>query len=374
MNGGFLPAPVRFWSRLVEYRARLVETRGDLTRAMTLLEPGRYVVWPGVAARNDPASRDFASRLLKRRSAAGRFMRAVVSRLLDPRWAPTSVRLGGVQASRLGGVFRGTVLFPARRGALKVFDLEHRRVLSLYPTDEAYQRALDEPLGRPALPEGLCVPAVYDSDRDGLWIIEEMIDFIPPVAWSPDMKTAVVDSILGGATTARLESLRDETPPGFQEKMRAVLSHPPAEALARRCAALLAAMPSTGNLPIARCHGDICFKNILVTNEQTFVIDWEHAGDYVFYFDAFNWFTVEALDSNDEGDLRAFARGDFDTALAGLWRRCGDDYSPDQKAAYLARFLLERLSSRDLDKSGRELGRVCERYGELLTVVAEGSR
>ena len=118
---------------------------------------------------------------------------------------------------------------------------------------------------------------------------------------------------------------------------------------------------------MVRGHGDFTTNNILLHNETYYVIDWEDARDYVFYYDLFNLFFVDYLHTNNQLFLNYYLEGHLDEQLEKLFHVYGIHYYPHKKIAYLLIFICERLAKFETKKSGEHLNQVIRRYETIVT-------
>lgn len=118
-------------------------------------------------------------------------------------------------------------------------------------------------------------------------------------------------------------------------------------------------------------HGDMCIKNVIQQNTHTYIIDWEHYGEYSFIYDIFNPIYVKILDDKDYTLFEEFIKGTFDQNIKEIFKIFKINYNNNNKFIYLYLYILERLGVKG-DLRRKESG--ANNYGLILADLEKNRR
>ena len=105
-------------------------------------------------------------------------------------------------------------------------------------------------------------------------------------------------------------------------------------------------------MPTCIQHGDLSKENLIYGvadgKRDYWFIDWEHAGERVFFYDWFFYIINTAMYYNDEA-LQLYLNGEEDELLVDLFERFNVSYEPKHRKDYLILFMLIFLKERVCD-------------------------
>lgn len=98
-------------------------------------------------------------------------------------------------------------------------------------------------------------------------------------------------------------------------------------------------------------HGDLHYENIIVanSNQNMYVIDYEHAGEYPFFFDLFVFAIMRFVSNIDSSLINAIIckNGDIHTLVSNLFLSVGEDCLSQRYFAYCIRMTFDLYISRN---------------------------
>jgi hypothetical protein len=106
-------------------------------------------------------------------------------------------------------------------------------------------------------------------------------------------------------------------------------------------------------LPLCVQHGDLSKDNLMYGESDGKVdfwwIDWEHAGERVFFYDYF-FYIINSAMFFDTKAYMCYASGDADKALGSFFARFGVEFAPEKKRDYFLIFAIVFLKERVCDR------------------------
>lgn len=93
-------------------------------------------------------------------------------------------------------------------------------------------------------------------------------------------------------------------------------------------------------------HGDMHFENVLFENNDFYVLDFETAGNNIFYYDIFNLMYVEYIDKHNDYFIKAYLSKEtmMMTYFERMFNVVNESFDYSLMHIYLKYFLLVRLS------------------------------
>ncbi len=327
---------------LINYLSRRNKVKRLVKEMSQYLEPGTYIILGNLAYKSDlQTKRYIQSNFGNTKDATGgvlgklRFIVKNVLRskiLLESDGTPKSITQFG----------KGTVLFLSSADNIRIFDLRENLVMTRYKNEDGYLRSISGDktlrnlLSAPRQTrikfnaEHICIEpllcgkvlAVWESDEVGKVIYELFEQYKLFLEQVTIYSYKIVKDYL------KDDSLREYIPDHFFKylcwKLEPIVELP---------------------IPLMPGHGDLHSENILYDGRTWHVLDWEHNGEYVFFYDLFRLFSSEKMGGNPK-PLLNYASGIYDHALQQYFKNVGIDYRTSLRQAYYAVSLIEHLSYR----------------------------
>ncbi|NMA74575.1 MAG: phosphotransferase [Bacteroidales bacterium] len=92
------------------------------------------------------------------------------------------------------------------------------------------------------------------------------------------------------------------------------------------------------------CHGDLWFENILIGG-TFYIIDWEHAGEYLFFYDFFHYAITEYMRKGDASIVHRYFMGQFDYIFNELFEIVGLTYRDEERLLYFGLSVLQKATN-----------------------------
>lgn len=126
-------------------------------------------------------------------------------------------------------------------------------------------------------------------------------------------------------------------------------------------------------LPLCMQHGDLSKDNLIYgecDQEKAFWwIDWEHAGERIFFYDYF-FYILNSMRYGDPGAYTCYINGGNDDVLKTYFSHFGLVFDPDKRWDYFMVYTICFLKERVCDKG---YSHALERYCSLIKNAAEGN-
>ena len=103
------------------------------------------------------------------------------------------------------------------------------------------------------------------------------------------------------------------------------------------------------DIPYIEGHGDFSFKNVIVSKNRPYIIDWDLQGSYSIYYDLFYFLYSEIKYKNSYMLVEKYLKGDYDLFFKELFQNYNVPYSKDQRLFYFKLFIFEYISNREFN-------------------------
>ena len=99
-------------------------------------------------------------------------------------------------------------------------------------------------------------------------------------------------------------------------------------------------------IPNTILHGDFTYNNLIYDGAKCYFIDFEHYGEYSFFYDIFWLMQNEFVYAKNELLLNLYFGGELDVVFQLLFEAVGIKFNPEIKDVYYCVFLAEMYSKR----------------------------
>ena len=215
----------------------------------------------------------------------------------------TRVRNSGTSRDRelQGSVLYVNNSYPAVK-RVKIFDFAQRNVIVFCLSEEEFQREI-------FIHDAVCpfwgAPAIKQKDYQAKMFVEELICEYPRDKIDSGLKDKIYCDLLE-KYTRYLEKEKVAGGGGKKEYLRIMQ------------------------------HNDLSMANVICDLEgKVHVIDWEHVGDNVFFYDLMRLVIHEAQNEHDTWLLRQYFSGEYDQRFLRYFHAAGTVFLPSQRKRYL---------------------------------------
>ncbi|HCX64688.1 MAG TPA: hypothetical protein DHN33_05710 [Eubacteriaceae bacterium] len=207
-------------------------------------------------------------------------------------------------------------------------------------------------------------PFIQFNDEDQSYI-EHKINFKPYTSWTDRERNQAVENIFNKYTRYFYEcnkkNLNQVYTEELLERLYATINPNPLTDVFNQ---IIAEESFNDSWPLLKCHGDMNFFNILLSNNKYYLIDWEQSEDCVFFYDLFSFVLVEALFREDYSYINHYLTGQYDSYFINIFNIFNRTFHTTNRKYYLAVFLSEyvskRFKRRNLEKYLRLIQRIFE--------------
>lgn len=99
-------------------------------------------------------------------------------------------------------------------------------------------------------------------------------------------------------------------------------------------------------VPIKTLHGDFTYSNLLLDKQGCYFIDFEHFGDYCFYYDIFWLMQNEYVYGQNKTLMQLYFKGGMDIIFKMLFEAVGECFDENMRDVYYYVFILEMYNKR----------------------------
>src|SRR5699024_10905669 len=124
--------------------------------------------------------------------------------------------------------------------------------------------------------------------------------------------------------------------------------------------------------PAIHLHGDLWASNILIEKhdpENSYMIDWEHAKNYLFFYDLFFLMLNEAFLNQNIYYLQRYMSGNYDAELHDFFSLFGLRFKKKYRLDYLVITIIAQYLDRWNSAEGKELEKINRKLKELLETI-----
>jgi len=266
--------------------------------------------------------------------------------------------------------FKGTIYLPAnnreQKKDAKIFNFEKLQVLSIFSDNEKYIHKIDN---YKYFSNYFLLPKHVKKDKNNLYIIEELINFLPNSKWTQTKINFVVDSLFLSYENYLIkcgkEGLYLHT--SSQEMIKKIENTD--KNIIEFFKKNITEDFKDIKLPLVRLHGDLWRGNILFkSSEEIYIIDWEHSDNFFILYDIFWFFQNEAVYSNNYFYIKKYFSGGFDISLEKVFNAYNMQYIKYYRKDYFFTFLANVFETR-FRNSDRK--RKYEFYTQVRNLVNE---
>ena len=197
-------------------------------------------------------------------------------------------------------------------------------------------------------------------------IVEKYIDYISIDSLQPDKRIILLEKIIQSYIdyTKKNSVMGTISKESCVQQFKALKIKPVDEMIN----GILRYIPEDIQMPSIYQHGDMHFGNILIDEQNTYIIDFEMFREELFFYDIMNCLYVEIVDKH-KYDLIEWFRSDKTSSNAlfrNLFFEMGMNFSCEKKQEYFAMFLLRRLYSDIIRAINRLSKNKTKKYLEYL--------
>lgn len=247
-------------------------------------------------------------------------------------------------------LFSNKLKSESQYGDVKLFDFDKSEILTSYFSASSYQKKLHDTL---YFQKYYNTPVLLSFSDDELITIEKLIDYIPLNDFTKEnyLKTTndILVAHLGYFKECNVgQSIKYIKPNRFFEYENC---HPDNVRSLLILQSLIGEAWQKTDLPLIYQHGDLSYSNILLSKtDRTFLIDWEHASYYTFFYDIMWPWQNEAINKNNYFLIKCYLNGVFDKCLVEIFSVFGFEFKPSYRVSYFSIMLSELVYHRILKR------------------------
>lgn len=234
---------------------------------------------------------------------------------------------------------RGQLIMVTYQGDVKIFDFVNHIVLNKINDFTEYTHRKET---HHKIQNHFMTPVIAFVDSEQL-ILEKYIDFQSINTWNKGDKQQLIKDLFEQYTDYLASvSVHKQSSIHIEEFLSVITHLAPRHALVNIIKECLSLGWENTEFPVVRGHGDFCFKNILVDDENTYVIDWEQAQDNSFFYDLLYFFLEEANEGN-VSLLKRFLEGKYDYQFQRVFALFEYTFHTEYRKQYLMITILEQV-------------------------------
>lgn len=250
--------------------------------------------------------------------------------------------------------FQGSLMMITKDEDLKIFNLEYETVINVLRNEEKYNRIK---LGYCTLKDYINTTITYFDEKEKV-LVENFINFKSYSILDRKEKDFMIENLF----TNYFHYFNAYHNYNYEivntySLLSDFLKAKPDQELQKAFQEIILKQ-NIETFPKIILHGDMCFYNMLLLNEEVYYIDFEHSDKYVFFYDFMNIFFVE-FNNENESFLRDYLSGKYDLYFKEAFQNFNIEFKVDERKLYFILFLLERVL---LDKKNDYILKFSEKY------------
>lgn len=218
--------------------------------------------------------------------------------------------------------FKGNIYLPANNNNTtndaKIFDFANKKVLSIFSTTEKMKSEIEN---YNTTKDFFSIPKIINHDFKNLYIVEEIIDVRINELWTNSDNSYVMNEIINQYINY-LSFCKREYNYSFNNINNLIIDSKLTNGFITKFKKSIDSELLNLEFPFVKLHGDLWSSNILLennTNREIYIIDWEHAGDYLFFYDLFWFMQSEAVNNKNYDFINEYFLGEYDDCLIKMF-------------------------------------------------------
>lgn len=243
--------------------------------------------------------------------------------------------------------FKGTIYLATHdeTNDAKIFDFSNRLVLTIYSSKSNMNKKIT---AYNLYKKSFQIPEIKYIDEQNNIILEKLIEIIPEEDWKEEDYEQLISYVF---SSYKSYSNNCESQASF------TMQRPWNLMTSKRDKAKiidLLKLDRTDELinsefPLLKIHGDLWSANVLLTATEKpdyYLIDWEYADEYLFFYDIFWLMKDEAFSNNNFYYIDNYFNGKYDQDFKELFAIFGIEFNGGSKLTYIKLFYINVFQKR----------------------------
>jgi len=360
------------FKKIFNYRIKANHFINSIRKNTDYLVDGQYIMDPLLkfAYRNDPDTIDFVENIIRQNNydlVSDRGIKYRIKRMLIPKTI-------NIKNNSQNTYFRGSICLFSNDNFMdkdvKVFDIHNSRILTSYVNKESLIKKIEH---YEFYSMYFNIPKVIEYNFDNNHSLEDLIISKPKNCWDEFDYNRVIDKIFKSYKFYYKKSLNCNDNLEYTSAIKIIKDLKSDETLKNFADSIENELSNElifQDIVTVKQHGDLWLYNtILDISGAVYFIDWEHSGNYGFYYDLLWWMINEAIYNDNFSYLEKFANGLFDKYFDDIFNIFKYKFNILKRKEYIYIFLLELLQKRILKESYEIKVTVLDVYSKLFDQV-----
>lgn len=247
--------------------------------------------------------------------------------------------------------FEGSLVMITGKGNIKIFDFRKGVIITFFNKRNEYQKRRRT---YHHFMRYFKIPKTKFINNETAHM-DSYIEFLPFENWSISQKDDTILSVLSDYycyfSLTKKDISHGITPFEFLEETSFINNIKLKEMLIK----LVPKCYYQEKLPITVLHGDLNFKNLLLSDDVCYYIDWEFSRPLVFFYDFINLIFVEAMNHNNYYFIEKYLRGHYNSQLQKIFSVFDLEFHIDNKLLYISIYLMECIRAKDLILDSKDI-------------------
>ncbi len=365
-------------NRLFNYKKEAHQLKKSFAKHSIYFKPGTYILNENlkIIYRNDKDTIKFVKNVVLKNNrnlinGSAKNIKTIIKRLIVPR--KVKIKYSEIKT---GIKFDGTIYLPANTTGeekdVKIFNFKTMEIVTIYTNSNGVKNKIDT---YKFFKSYFKIPRILSYDINNQITIEELVISKPKNEWNKNDYKKVIDCIFTNYKHYILycSEQKKYTKVDINKLLKEIQQDEILLPIAVKLEKNILKYVSKIEFPAVKQHGDLWLYNILLEqNSQTYscyFIDWEHAGEYVFFYDLFWWMQNEALYNNDYSYIEKYVSGGYDHHFKDIFEGYGIKFNNKLRFCYFNIAILEIVNKRILDKEDSIKKTVIDLYMPLLRKI-----
>lgn len=213
--------------------------------------------------------------------------------------------------------------------SIKMFDFKNSLIINKFLDKDYFVQTINN---NNYFSKYFNVPKIINSDIENLVLVEEFINYKQASLINDTLKDSLINVIFNDYLNY-FKAIKNQKTEIYKELVPNNYQWLP-----------LKEKNLGSQLPFIKMMGDLMYKNIMLSDDKFYYIDFEVSNEKFFLYDIFTFMFSSYMNNNENRYFKEYIKGSYDDYLSEMFELFGLNYDKDLKIDYFKIYLNERIT------------------------------